>query len=227
MILQKRIAFLHHLNQAGGVRVLREMLAYDTAGDIMRRRHVAELQFAAVPYHAVAVAHTWMKFKFRIAEMRLHSLDDLGGLFTRNIARAVIHHRFIRVVRLVRQRDEIAAESNICIAKLHAHADGLERGAAGVVFFRVVTHHAEVGNIAARGQAFGDRAHEADFTALGEGVEQRLFRQHHRRLTAEGWDGIVRHAIVKDNCIFHQESSPFSTNKICYLKYATPEANIF
>ena len=90
-----------------------EVLAHHAAGDIMRRGHVAKLQLAAVPNHAVAVAHARVEFKCRIAEMRLHGSDELGGLFARNIARTIIHHGFRRIVRLVRQGDEIAAEGDV------------------------------------------------------------------------------------------------------------------
>ena len=59
-----------------------EVLAHHAAGDIMRRRHVAKLQFTAVPDHAVAVAHARMESKLRVAEMCLYGFDDLSGLFT-------------------------------------------------------------------------------------------------------------------------------------------------
>ena len=168
MILEQVIALLHHGYQLCGVLRIGEVAADDSARDIVRRGHFAERDGAVMHYQAVAVADSAVECEFIVAEMLLHSFNDLGRLRSRDIAGRVIEHRLVFIVCLVTEGDEITAQRHVVLLHLDAYADRLERRAPGVAHSGVVAQNAEVGNVAARLQPVGNGLDKTHSASLGE-----------------------------------------------------------
>ena len=162
----------------------------------MRRSHIAEVNRTAVMNKAVTIAYAVIKIKFTAAEMLLNRLDDLGCFGTRNIACGVVNHSLVLIIRLVGKRYNIASECNIVISHFNSDADSLKRRTSCVIFLRIISHNAEVRNVAAGLEPLGNRSDKSDFATLSEMVKIRLVCNHHRCFAAESGNGIVRHSVI-------------------------------
>ena len=166
------------------------------AGNVVGRGDFAESGFPAMPHHAMPIGRAGIKIKLSPAESFLYSADDFIRVGGMDIPRAVIEDGFFRIIRFVRQGNEITAEGHVVIRQIDTDIRRLQRGAAGVAFPRVISHHGEVGHVAAGGHSLLHGADHADFPLRGETVHRRLVGRFHRRAAIQRGAGHIRHAVA-------------------------------
>ena len=103
--------------------------------------------------------------------------------------------------------DEIAAKRRVARDELQTDGGGLHRRAAGKMLERVAAEDGENGGLAARGQRLGAVDGAADRAARGERIDGGNGGVFQRRFAAEGFDGVIRHAVSDDNDVFHSSFS--------------------
>jgi len=186
---------------------LRQIAADDAAGNVVRRGQLTKLQNAFVPHKAMAVAHAGIKRECFAAKLLFHCLNQLTGLFGGDIVGAVIQQLFLLERLVLGKRDQIAAHGHVAVLQVNSHADGFERGAAGVINFRIVAHCGKIGYIATGRHGIVDGFHQSHRTQTGKAAHVRFVCRHHRCFAVQLLHGVIRHPVAEHDCILHQNQA--------------------
>ena len=140
-----------------------------------------------------------------------------SGIKTDRVSRQFLIQHVNQVTRLFRadmpggmifdavilDANQIAAHRHVARRKLNAHAGGFENAAPFINVMHVIAQHAEIGDIA-RGRHVGGNGDELPGAAFrAQGVHIRRVGGHQWRLPAEPLNRFIRHAVAKNNQIFH------------------------
>ena len=103
----------------------------------------------------------------------------------------------------VRKADDVAADGHVVGAHLISDGGRLEWSAALVHLVQVVAHDGGVGHLAAWRESFGHGHQTAGASFPGEHVDVWGVGILQRGLSAEPVDGMVGHAVAKNDDVFH------------------------
>ena len=99
--------------------------------------------------------------------------------------------------------DDVAPHGEIGGIELNAHAGGFEDAAALVDLADVVAEDSEVGDFAARRHVIGNGDELASLAFGAEQIDVWFPGDHQGCLAVEFRDGVVGHAVAKDDDILH------------------------
>ena len=181
---------------------LGEMLPDAFPADVVRGR---ELHIrAAVRYdEAVAVADAGVEGEPLIPQLLLQKRDKLSRLRGGDLARGIVLHGLVLEVLILREGDEVGPEGNVVLLHIYAHGEGFQRGTPRIADLCVIAERAEIGDVAAGLVAVGDGLDQPHLPRLCEKVHSGGVGDFERSASAESGDGIIRHAVSENECIFH------------------------
>ena len=182
---------------------MRQIRADHTAGDVVGRSNFSQLTFSPMPDETMAVGGSRVEIKLSAAERLLYGADQLIRFLRGDIAGTIVQKRFFFVRLILGQGYQVAAQCHILVRQLNADVGCLQRRAAGIALSGVITHHRQIGHIAARGHPLLYGTDQADFRVGYEGIHGGLMSLFHGCHSSQGRTGGIRHSVAKQNHIFH------------------------
>jgi len=135
--------------------------------------------------HQVAIAHARIEPDAVIGQLLIQVGDQALGLLLTDVAGSKILHPIIH------EGDQVAPIHEIVRPQVDPACGRLERGSPRVATSRVITDHAQRGDIAGRREARRHRPRRALPTVQGDPVHVGLLRRRQGRATAQFRDRFV------------------------------------
>ena len=203
MVVENGKALLHHLSQH---RLLGKIRSDDAAQMVVGR--LKSRNPAVFPHQNVPVAGAGIELEGLVVEMLPDGIHKHIRIRRGDFPGAVVQDGLFPVGLPLRQGDEIAAEDHIVFLHGDPHAQSLQGRSPGVILRRVIAQHREVGHITAGGHARRHILDRAQNTLACQFIHHWGEGCFHGGFAAQLCNGLIRHAIAKNNDVFHTLCPP-------------------